>query len=211
MARASSGLPDVPTAAALSYWGRSNAALLARRATRPPSSSMAVKSGVSLACCKSSRNWVICCGLSRFLPKITTPPTGYSAKVWRMASVSSVTPSALASLIWSCVWLKSRESGRTRKSCPTFCSSVISSSSCCTRSGSGVGCSVGAACVVWACCVGASVGWAALFGSTSFGAAEQAHKTAAKTVDTNAANLFFMLTAPCCLSKATPHNSRLAA
>ena len=47
-------------------------------------------------------------------------------------------------------------------------------------------------------------GWAALLGSTSFGAAEQAHKTAAKTVDTNAANLFFMLTAPCCLSRVYP-------
>ena len=38
--------------------------------------------------------------------------------------MTAVTPSALASLICSCVWVKSSESGRTTNNCPTFWRSV---------------------------------------------------------------------------------------
>ena len=76
MAQASAGSPDAPTAAALSYCGRSKAGWLARRATAPPSSSTAMKSGVRLAACKSALNCASCSGSVMFLPNWQMPPTG---------------------------------------------------------------------------------------------------------------------------------------
>ncbi len=159
MARASAGSPDAPTAAALSYCGRSKAGWLARRATAPPSSSTAMKSGVRLAACRSALNCASCSGSVMFLPNWQMPPTGYACRVSRMASVSMVTPSAFASLMVSCGSVRSKASGRMMKSWPIFSSGVSASA--------GAGAAVGAG-------VDAGVGVGAAAGRVPDGAAVQA-------------------------------------
>ena len=98
---------------------------MASRATRPPSSSTAIKRGVPLAACISRIKLVACSGDAIFFPNRTSPPTGYWASVSAMAPDNSVTPAPAGSSIWSSVWDKSNASGRTRNSCPTFSRRVI--------------------------------------------------------------------------------------
>lgn len=140
MVRTASG-PSAPTAAALSYRGRSSAPLLASRATAPPSSSTASSSGTRPAACRSAVNAASWPASAMFLPNSTTPPTGMRASVARMASVRAVAPAASGSSICCGVRAGSSASGRTRKSWPTFSSSVRSAA----VSGAAVGAAVGGA------------------------------------------------------------------
>ena len=146
MARTASG-PCSPTAAALGYRGREKAGFPARRATAPPSSSTPMSIGISEACCSSSTRVFSCDSPVMFLPKRTTPPTGYSARKAAMESETSVTPSASASSISSWERDSSSASGRTRNSCPTLSRRVMPDSGpsgCAVWAGSGDGVDTGA-------------------------------------------------------------------
>ena len=195
MAQAASA-PSAPTAAALSYRGRSKVSLLASRATAPPSSSTEINSGMSEASCRAALKAVICSGSTMFLPNWHTPPTGYFCSASRMASVSSVTPSALASSICSCGRVRSRESGRIMNSWPTFSSSVRSAAVK-VVSAAGVGSGVGPASSAGRSTpTGRSVFIGRVTALCPVGCAPQAHSTpASKTGQTNH---FFISRYPFC-------------
>ena len=90
------------------------------RATLPPSSSTAIKSGYLLLLCRSEMNIGNCSALVIFLLKSAIPPTGYSSIRLITASSTRSVAGAVSALLFS-----ARASGRTINSCPTFSLSDI--------------------------------------------------------------------------------------
>ena len=126
------------------------------RATRPPSSSTPMKSGMRLKRCAPAISCAVCSRDSRLSAKQMMPPTGRRSSASRRASFASVTASPFVS-----------DCGVTIKSWQTRSCAVMPSRSACARCRSSVSASgsVGASVTVGACvsvaitgCVGAALG-----------------------------------------------------